>query len=293
MTVPIDYQRLMAWSIPEVRQTYCLRDAILYALGVGCGNEADPAADFRYVYEEGLAVLPSMATVLGYPGFWLRDPGTGVNWRRAVHAGQTFETFRPLAPQGSVIGRSRVSAITDKGPGRGALLTSAREIFDEETGTLIARLTHTAFLRDEGGFAGPAAAPQAGPIRMPGRDPDQVIDLPTSYQAALLYRLSGDLNPLHADPAVAVAAGFPRPILHGLCTLGIATRAILRRVGGDPALLHRLSARFSAPVLPGETIRTQMWGEGSRILFRALVPGRDALVLDQGVAEIRAPAPSR
>ena len=192
----IDPERITSWRFPEVRHAYTAKDTILYALGVGCG--ADPA-DLRYVFEDGLRALPSMATVLGYPGFWLKDPATGVDWRRAVHAGQAVKLFRPLPPEGCLLGRSRVTELFDKGAGRGALVVTERVLLDEATGAPLALLTHTAFLRGQGGFGGDPG-PSTPPVAFPDRPADATVARSTLPQAALIYRLSGDMNPLHADP---------------------------------------------------------------------------------------------
>jgi acyl dehydratase len=279
----LDHDRLIGWRIPEIRQDYTAKDTMLYALGLGCGSDPLSRQELRYVYEDGLVALPSMATILGYPGFWLREADAGADWQRAIHVGQSFDLFRPLATAASVIGRSRVASVVDKGPGKSALLTTERDILDAASGECIARLTHVALLRGHGGFGGsPGAAEQID--AMPTTEPDVTLAIATLPQAALIYRLSGDSNPLHADPDIAAAAGFPRPILHGLCTLGIAVRALLRDADGDAAGLRRVSARFGAPVLPGETISVRIWRDGPARRFSAeTAPG--AIVLDHGIAE--------
>jgi len=176
--------------------------------------------------------------------------------------------------------------VIDKGLGKGALVYSERVVVDQATGERIATATHTTFCRGDGGFGGPPR--EAPPVHaIPERAPDHVCDLPTRPEAALIYRLSGDPNPLHVDPAVAKAAGFPRPILHGLATVGIAGHAILKRLCDyDSARLAAIAGRFSAPVLPGETIRTEMWRDGTVVSFRARVIERDVIALNNGRAKI-------
>jgi acyl dehydratase len=283
----IVYDKLMALEIPPVEQAYDSKDCILYALGVGLGHDPMNADELAFVYEKYLKVLPTMATVLGYAGFWLRDLDTGVDWVRIVNGEQGVTLHRPLAGHGSVVGRSRIVEVIDKGPGKGALVLTARTVTDKASGEPIATITQTIFCRADGGFGGPPrTAPAPHPI--PERAPDAVCDLGTRPEAALIYRLSGDLNPLHAEPAVAKAAGFPRPILHGLGTFGVAGHAVLKALCGyDPTRLVSFAGRFSAPVFPGETIRTEMWRDGAVVSFRARVVERDVIAINNGRAEVR------
>jgi acyl dehydratase len=285
--MPIDYRKLKNWTIPPVEQRYAVRDTILYALGLGCGADPTDRDELRFVYEDGLAALPTMAVVLGAPGFWLKDPATGVDWRKVLHGEQGLVLHRPLPPAGIVKGESRILEILDRGE-RGAFMYSERTLTDRASGALIATTTSTTVLRGEGGFGGPTGpAPEAHAL--PERAPDLAVDLPTLPQAALIYRLSGDDNPLHADPAVAHAVGFPRPILHGLCSFGVAGRAVLRACcANDPNRLKRFQLRFSAPVFPGETIRTEIWRDGAVVSFRARAVERNVVVLNNGRAELAA-----
>ena len=283
----IDYQRLKNWPFQDVEHKYTAKDTMLYALGLGLGADPSDGDQLRFVYEDGLRALPTMAVVLAYSGFWAKNPETGIDWKRVLHGEQGLVIHKPLPPAGTVIGRQAIDEIVDKGAGKGALLYSRRDIRDKETGELIASLASTSFLRGDGGFGGPS-----GPTRpahaLPERAPDQVCDIATLPQAALIYRLSGDFNPLHADPEVAKAAGFPRPILHGLCTFGVAGHALLRTLCGyDPARLKRMQVRFSAPVFPGETVRTEIWREGEgRFGFRCRVIERDIVAINNGLAEV-------
>ena len=283
----IVYDKLMAVEIPPVEQAYDSKDCILYALGVGLGHDPMNADELAFVYEKNLKVLPTMATVLGYAGFWLRDLDTGIDWVRIVNGEQGVTLHRPLAGHGTVIGRSRIVEVIDKGPGKGALVLTERTVTDKASGELIATITQTIFCRADGGFGGPPrSAPAPHPI--PERAPDVVCDLGTRPEAALIYRLSGDLNPLHAEPAVAKAAGYPRPILHGLGTFGVAGHAVLKALCGyDPTRLTAFAGRFSAPVFPGETIRTEMWRDGAVVSFRARVVERDVIAINNGRAEVR------
>lgn len=282
----MDTEKLLNWQFADLEHSYTARDTMLYALGAGAGSDPLDEDDLKFVYEDGLAALPSMAVVLGYPGFWLKDADVGVDWTRLLHGEQGLVLHRTIPACGTVIGRTRITGLVDKGAGKGALLFSERDVVDKATGELIATLSSTTFLRGDGGFGGPAG-PAPAPHQLPDRAPDAGLDLPTLPQAALIYRLSGDYNPLHADPKVAKAGGFPKPILHGLCTYALACRAILNLAcGNDPARLKSLKVRFSSPVFPGETIRTEIWRDGDVISFRSAVPERGVKVLDNGRAEI-------
>ena len=280
----------MGWQFADSIQSYTTRDTILYALGLGFGADPTDAQQLRYVYEDGLQALPTMAVVLGGPGGWLRDPGTGVDYTRVVHGEQWLTLHHPLPPEGTVVGRSRVVAVIDKGADKGALIYSERTLSPQEGGEPFATIMTSAFARGNGGFGGPASDPGLpSPHTVPDSAPESSCDLTTLERQALIYRLSGDYNPLHADPEVAKSAGFPVPILHGLCTYGVAGHAILRAYCNyDASHLRSLQARFSAPVYPGETLRTEMWREGDIISFRFKVIERDVVVLANGRAEIEA-----
>jgi acyl dehydratase len=279
----IDYDTLLNWPFPDVEQTYTEKDSILYALGVGLGNDPLDAGQLRYVFEEPkLIALPTMAAVLGTPGFWLRETSTGVTWETVLHGEQGIELHRPLPAAATVVAQTRVTDILDKGEGRGALIYTERHVRDRDTGESLATLTSTTVARSDGGFGGPSVT-QPRPHPLPDRPADKVCDLTSVPQAALIYRLSGDPNPLHASPEVARSAGFDAPILHGLCTLGIAGHAVLKScLDYEAQRFHSMQLRFSAPVYPGETIRTEMWLEGNNISFRAIATERNIVVLNNG-----------
>jgi acyl dehydratase len=284
----IVYDKLIALNIPEVEHSYTEKDAILYALGLGLGQDPTRADELAFVYEKNLKVLPTFAVMLAYPGFWARDLDSGIDWVKLVHGEQALTIHRPLAPRGTVTGKTRVVDIVDKGAGKGALVLSERKVIDKMSGAPLATLRQTTFCRGDGGFGGPPReAPP--PHKLPERAPDLICDLPTRPEAALIYRLSGDPNPLHVDPEVAKTAGFPRPILHGLATFGIAGHALLRSLCDyDPARLTALAGRFSAPVFPGETIRTEIWRDGAVASFRVRVVERDIVAINNGRAEVTA-----
>jgi len=282
----IIYDKLLSLDIPQVVQTYSEKDAILYALGLGLGHDPLNADELPFVYEKSIKLLPTFAVVLGWPGFWARDLDSGIDWVKLVAGEQGLVLHRPPAPRGTVVGKTRVTEIIDKGPGKGALVISQRKLNDKATGSLYATITQTTFCRGDGGFGGPPrTAPE--PHALPTRKPDAVCDLVTRPEMALLYRWNADMNPLHADPAIATAAGFPRPILHGLATFGVSGHAILKTLCGyDPGRFRSMAVRFSAPVYPGETIRTEIWRDGIVVSFRARVIERDIVVLNNGRAKI-------
>ena len=282
----IDYQKLLNYDIPQVEQTLTRRDTILYALGVGLGADPTDLHQLQFVYEEHLKALPTMAIILGYPGPWHAAGDTGVTRSHVVHGEQGFVIHRPLPVEGAITGKTRVTAVLDKGKDKGALLLTACDVRDKATNDLICTLTSTTFCRADGGFGGPSG-PVAPPHPIPDSPAHLTCDLPTLPQAALIYRLSGDYNPLHADPAYAAKAGFKMPILHGRCTFSVVGHALVKTVCGyDPLKLKSMSGRFSSPVYPGETIRTEIWQAGSVVSFRATVPARGVTVLNNGRAEI-------
>lgn len=279
----IDYHKLLNFPIPEVRERRTKRDSAFYALSIGLGQDPldERQLDFVDPLRPQMKAMPSMVVVIGHPGFWLRNPETGVDAVRLVHGEQGFRIHRPLPVEGEFVGKTRVTGLVDKGAGKGALLYSEKEVRGAD-GTLYATATSTTFLRGDGGFGGPSG-PVKEPHPLPDTAPELHLDLSTRPEQALYYRLNGDDNPLHSDPSVAAKAGFPRPILHGLCTLGVVTHALIRTFADyDATRLRALDLRFSAPVFPGETIRTEMWRDGS---FRARVLERDVVVINNGKAE--------
>ncbi|MDG2533879.1 MaoC/PaaZ C-terminal domain-containing protein [Sphingomonas sp. HITSZ_GF] len=276
----IDPAALIARAPIETRHQLTAKDSILYALGIG-------ADELTFTYEAKLQALPMMAVILAYPGFFWRDPAYGADWKRLLAGEESVTIHRPLPSEGSFIGRTRFEGVEDKGPDKGAVVLVSRTI-EGEDGTPYATDRRTAFLRGDGG-CGSAGAAIPRPAAVPtDRVPDEIVTLPTAPNQALVYRLSGDLNPLHIDPEVARSAGFERPILHGLCSYGVAGRAVLRALAGnDAARLTRLDARFSAPVYPGETIETHIWREADgRAQFECWAAERSVRVLTHGTAEL-------
>lgn len=282
----IDYDRLLQREFPVERQTYDSRDVLLYALGIGLGFDPMDERQLPFVTAEELQVFPTMASILAFPGLWIREPDTGLDWEHALHSEQGMEFLKPLPVSGEIVAQTRIVGIADKGPGRGALIYTERTGVDAATGEACFKVSHTTFARRDGGYGGPSD-PARPPHPVPERAPDAVVDLPTLPQQALLYRLSGDPNPHNAFPKAAAASGFPRPILHGLCTYGIAGHAVLRTCCDyDPQGLRALDVRLAAPVFPGETVRTEIWrsDEDNVVAFRSRAVGRDVIVLNNGRA---------
>lgn len=285
--MPFDASALLAMPPRETVARHTERDVMLYALGVGVGAEYPTSAEaLGLAYERDLMVLPTMATVLAAPGFWQMEPQYEIDWRRLLHAEQSVEIFRPLPVEGELISRLVVEDIIDKGEQKGALMYSRRDIFDAATGDHLAVERRGAMLRGDGGKGGRVGGGRPT-FETPDGSADQCVTLTTFAQQALLYRLSGDYNPLHVDPAVAQDAGFDRPILHGLCTFGIVGRALIEGLcSGNPSRLRRIDGRFSSPVFPGETLETRIWhlGEGkSAYITRAIE--RDTIVIKNGYVE--------
>ncbi len=284
----INYDKLMGLQIPEAEHTYTDKDTMLYALGVGLGHDPLDAKQLDFVYEKNLKPLPSFCCVLGYPGFWVRELDTGIDWVRIVNGEQGFTLHAPLKPKGTVLGKTRIVEVIDKGQGKGALVYTERKVTDKASGQLIATVTQTTFCRADGGFGGPPR--ESPPVhKIHERAADLTCDLGTRPEQAMIYRLSADRNPLHIDPEVAKAAGYAKPILHGLGTFGVVGHALLKSICDyDSARVVSFAGRFSSPVFPGETIRTEFWRDGSVISFRASVPDRSVVVMNNGRAEVRA-----
>ena len=255
---------------------------MLYALGVGMGIDPLDENCLRFVYEDGLKVLPSQSVVMAHPGFWAQEEDTGLDWVQVLHAGQEIILHKPLPVSATVEAKTRITEVTDKGEKIGALIVSDRTVVDVETGDELCTLVTTILARGNGGFGGDRrSVPKTDVI--PKEVPDEICDLQTLPSQALIYRLSGDFNPLHASPIVARNAGFQAPILHGLSTLGVMTHALLRICCNyEPDRFKRIRLRFSSPVLPGETIRTEIWRNGNEIAFRCKSLEQDKIVINNG-----------
>lgn len=277
--MPINVEKLLGWKSEPIIQKYTQKDVMLYGLGLGLGEDPMDKNQLQYVYEKDLKVFPTFPCVMCSPGPWFNNPDFGVNGRMMVHAEQGIVLHKPMPTSGAVKGVTECVDIIDKGEGKGALVYMDRSIYDAETDEKIATVKGMAFARADGGFNG-KTGPVPVPNPIPERAPDLVVDMKTTTQQALLYRLNGDMNPLHADPEFAQSAKFPKPILHGLATYGIALRPILANFGD----VVEYAARFSAPTFPGETVKVEIWKDGKNISFRARVEERDATVLNNGLA---------
>ncbi len=286
----IDYHYLMNLPPLSVSQRYSWRETVLYALGVGAGRIAanDPHG-LKFVYEQQLVALPTLATVLAYPGFWARDPKYGITWRKLLHRDQSIEIHAPIPAEGEVHALLRIDEIYDRGAEKGALLCFSRQIVDASSQLPLATVRQVNVLRADGGFGGPPDRTPPGP-EPPDRAPDLLMTLPTNPDQALLYRLSGDLNPLHIDPATAAVAGFERPILHGLASFGAVGLAVVCRLCGyDPTRVRRFGARFSSPVYPGDTLEVAIWSvDQGRAIVEASVIERHVTVIRNGYVDFHA-----
>lgn len=283
--MPINHDHIMSLKAEQEPFGYTDRETMLYALGVGFGRDPMNERELPFVYEmPGMRTVPTMATVIAWGQRTLEQ--ADLNWIMIVHGEQRLTLHRPLPPAADILATSRVTGCYDKGAEKGAIITTETDITLAEDGAPLCTLGSTIFARGDGGFGGPAGGGPE-PHATPDRHPDFSCALETRPDQALLYRLSGDRNPLHSDPGFAAAAGFPRPILHGLCTYGTACRAVLETVCDfDPSRIKRFDVRFSAPVFPGETVVTDMWVDGSTVSFQCRLQDRDAVVIKNGLCEL-------
>jgi acyl dehydratase len=275
--MPLDPSCLGAQSAPR-RVSWQARDCVLYALGVGAGPDelAFATDDIRNVPQR---MLPTMPVTLGVNLGVLKAAGP-IDWTKLVHAEQGLELFDELPVTGEAMATSRIAELWDKGSAAVVVVdTEARGVPDDRP---LFRSRASLFIRGAGGWGG-ERGPSAPADTRPG-DPGLTVSYPTSDNQALIYRLSGDRNPLHSDPAFAARAGFAKPILHGLCTFGIAGRAVMRAVAGDPSRIKSIQARFAASVYPGETLHVDLWPDGNSVRFTTRTD--EAVVLSHGVARI-------
>lgn len=278
--MPINYNALMATSEVDVPFQYTEKDAILYALGVGLGSDPLDKRELPFVYEgPGLSTVPTMAAML-LPVDFLA--GCGWNFTQVLHSALRLELYRPLPAAANLLINRRVASVQDRGARKGARIEVESEVRRARDDTVLFTLGSTLIARGDGDFGGPRGETRL-PHKLPKRPPDLICDLPTRPDQALLFRLSGDLNPLHADPDVARSVGFQAPILHGRCTTGIACHAILKTICDyDFTLIRGFDVRFTAPVFPGDLITTEMWQDRNIISFRSSVRQRGAVVLNNG-----------
>ena len=283
--MPVDVEKALAATLPEVPYAWDADRVILYHLGIGAGGDPTAPGELAYTYEKDLKVLPSFAVVPAFPfvGAIARIPGLSVNVALVLHGEQDVELHRPIPTAAKVVTRGRVAGIYDKG--KAALVVLEADTATEQGEKLFTN-RFSIFCRGEGGFGGDAG-PRPG-NEAPSRKPDHEFESPTLPQQALLYRLSGDKNPLHADPAFAKMGGFDRPILHGLCSFGAVCKAVVDgAVGGDVAKVARYQARFAGVVYPGETIVTSVWAEGPQLVLAAKTKERGTPVLSNAAITLR------
>lgn len=281
--MPIDYPAVLALKEEGRRFSWTDRDALLYALAIGMGGDPLDRDELPFVYEKNLKTIPTLAAVIAW-GAGISAERIGLDRKRTLHGEEAVTLHRPLPATGDVVADSRVVAVYDKGE-KGAVIERETVLTDPANGELIATITRTAFAMADGGFGGPAQAPLQRD--RPQRKPDTVLEFQTRRDQALLYRLCGDRNPLHADPDVASAAGFDTPILHGLCTYGICCRAVLQAFCCfEPERFRSHSVRFSAPVFPGDLIMIKLWNDDGDVSFEADVPARNASVIKNGKSRI-------
>ncbi|MDJ0698307.1 MAG: MaoC/PaaZ C-terminal domain-containing protein [Woeseiaceae bacterium] len=282
----LNYEKLMATSYSDIDYIYSDRETMMYALSIGLGRDPLNEAELAYVYEQRgqLKTVPTMSSVLVQDLF---GPDLGWDYGQVLHIEQRMSLYRPLPPEGRLKIDKYVKAAYDLGARRGAIVMFEAEARLAADDTALFTIGSTVMARGDGGFGGPRGS-SPSPHRPPRRDADLSCELPTRLDQPLWYRLNDDRNPLHADPAVAGAAGFERPIMHGLCTYGIACHAVLKTICDyDYTLIEGFDARFSAPVMPGDTIRTDMWQDGNVVSFLCKAVERDVIVLKNGKCTIR------
>jgi acyl dehydratase len=275
--MPIDLS-YVGKKLEPVTYAYAEKDVMLYGLGVGCGPD-----DLQFVYERELKVLPTFSVIVSFPAMLNLGGAMQVNPAMVLHGEQRIDLRAPLPTSGTITTTPKITAVYDKG--KGAVVVVETQSVDAR-GNLLFVNTASIFVRGEGGFGGDRG-PSGAKNVPPDRSPDKSISYKTLPQQALLYRLSGDMNPLHADPDFAKLGGFDRPILHGLCTYGHAGRAVLTAFcGNDPARLRTLEVRFSGVVFPGETITTDMWQVEPKKVVLTAKTERSEAVLSNAAAEL-------
>lgn len=280
------YPGILSLTSGPAEIAYTEQDAIIYALGVGAGLDELGEDDLRLVYEKDLRVLPTFVTTLLDGSGDLFDRAE-IDFRKVVHSEQRLRIHAPLPPAGRVRSAGRVLGVSDKGAEKGAVVYAEHMIANAETGEPCATVVLTLYCRGDGGFGGPNEDPfpiHAIPQRAPDKERRQHVP---ANQAALYRYAIKDANPLHIDPAVAKSVGFEQPLLHGLCTYGLAARAIMKDwCGNDPVRIRSFDVRFAAPFFPGETLVTRSWKDGSVISFECEVAERGATIFRNGRCEI-------
>jgi acyl dehydratase len=285
--MPIDPEKASGGKLPTTESSWAHDDVILYHLGIGAGMEKPTdAKELEYTYEKNLKVLPSFAVVpvFGSLMHMAGVPGIKINFALILHGEQAIEIHKPIPVVADVVSEGRVAGLYDKG--KAALVVLEVETREKTTGDKLFTNQFSVFARGEGGFGG-ESGPKAG-NKPPEREPDVVTESRTLSQQALIYRLCGDKNPLHADPEFAKIGGFDVPILHGLCSYGMVCKSVVdEMLDGAVEEVAGYTARFAGVVFPGETIVTSMWKEGDKILISAKTKERDTPVISNSAITIR------
>lgn len=280
----LDVNRLMNYPFPEIETNLTPRDACLYALGIGIGEQATDPAQLAFVNENGCGEInfraaPTQPVTMGFFR-WVLAPGLGLDVNRVVHGEDRITLHGPIPTEGRVLSKFEILGVQDKGEGRGALVHCRWVTRQEDSNTAFATVEMKNFCRGDGG-CGSAGVSSAITSAIPDSPFNREAAVKIRPDAALLYRLSGDLNPLHIDPVYALSAGFEKPILHGRCTMAFAARAIWETTC-PPEAVTQISCRFSAPTYPGDTLRVLMWDCENTVHFRALSSDTGKTVIDNG-----------
>ena len=281
--MPIKYDEVMGLKKFGQKYSWTDREVMLYAVGIGMGadpmDEKElPFVNEAYYTERNLKVVPTFASVAA----WGAAPGhIDTNLLMVVDGERDITFHKPMPAAANITADVSVIGVYDKGKDKGAVIIRQTVLRDEK-GEALATLLASQFARGDGGFGGPSEG-QPEPHKVPTRAPDKSVDISTRPDQALIYRLCGDRSPLHSDPEFAKRAGFPRPILHGMCTYGLTCRGVLQAYADhDPSAFRQHAARFSSPVYPGETVTMEMWKDGTVISFEAKVKARNVTVIRNG-----------
>lgn len=287
--MPIDIDRVVGADLPQASASWSADDVILYHLGLGAGMPPTDPGELAYTYEGALKVLPSFGVIPAVPllSEMLRLPGMDVDLAMILHGEQDLEMHASIPVEGVVQTSARVSDVFDKGNAALVILETVTSSADDSRPLFTNRFS--AFVRGEGGFGGESGASSSN--KPPEREPDTVVERSTLPNQALLYRLSGDKNPIHADPEFAKRGGFDQPILHGLCSYGIVCKAVVdEALEGDVERVARYQARFAGVVFPGETLVIRMWREDGRVLVEAGTKERDSAVISNAAITLHRPS---
>lgn len=281
--MPMNLESVGAVSEPGQR-SWTSKDALLYALGVGAGQTDPTGSELEFTTENSQntpqRVLPTFPVIIGMGAGAMPSFGE-INWAMLVHGEQSIEVFGEIPAEGTVESVTKIVGIYDKGSGALAVMETESKYVD--SGKPAFKVRMGAFIRGEGGFGDSRGPELPSRVKAPDRAPDEAVTYATRADQALLYRLSGDRNPLHSDPAFAALAGFPKPILHGLCTYGVTGRALLHALAGsDPARFKGMDARFSRPVMPGDVLTVGMWRDGDGTAIFQTVTQDGTVVIDGG-----------